>query len=142
MADNEHTFNAIKIAESIQKKTKKAMGLALSDAVVDIQQRIDSGVGVNGERYKYAKSTAKKKGKSSPVDWNDTGVLKRSIDFLVEIANNSIKGYIGIKNIKRGSTSNKAIHEKLNRRFPNMWGLSKTEKDNFYRNFLRYFRNQ
>lgn len=141
MADKRHTFDAEKIAIKVRKRTEKAMNLALSDAVVDIQKRIDSGVGTGGERYKYSKSTAKKKGKSSPVDWTDTGILKRSIDFLSEITNNSVRGFIGIKNLKRGTTTNKAIHESLNKRFPNMWGLSKTEKDKFFKNFLRYFRS-
>lgn len=135
-----HTFEAAKSMEKIRQRSEKALNLALSDAVVDVVQRIDSGKGINGERYQYSDYTAKKKGKKSPVDWTDTGILKRSIDFLVEISQNSVKGFIGVKNLNRGSTSNKAIHESLNKKYPGMWGLSNTEKDNVLKNFFRYFR--
>jgi hypothetical protein len=136
-----HTFKAEEKIEQLRERTRIALGRAMSDAVADIQIRLDRGVGVNGESYEYSEQTAKKKGKSKPVDWTDTGILRRSIDFLIIIKDNSVEGLIGIRDLARGKASNKVIHQSLVKRFKGLWGLSNKERTNLINNFFRYFRS-
>ena len=135
-----NSFNLERTKTAILDRLKMATDRALSDAVADIQIRLDSGRGINGESYRYSDQTAKKKGKASPVDWADTGTLRRSIDFKSEILKDKIKGLIGVKDLPRGLTTNKVILQSLIDRFPGMWGLSKAEVNRLYTNLIKYFK--
>lgn len=129
-----------KIKKIIDAKIENALGGALSDGIVDLQRRLDSGRGTNGRRYKYSSYTAKLKGKSAPVDWTDTGTLRRSIDFDILKEQGLKKGVIGLKDVRRGNTSNVEILKKLISQFPTMWGLNAKEKQNLIKSFKRNYR--
>lgn len=128
-----------KIQRIVEQKARRALGQALANGVTDLQRRLDSGTSIDGRRYKYAESTAKQKGKSAPVDWTDTGTLRRSIGFDI-LEKENLTGIIGIKNLGRGRTSNLEILRSLIKRFPKMWGLSTKEKQNLIKSFFKAYR--
>lgn len=134
-------FDAEKLKQTLRQRVETAFSKTLQSTVADIQIRLDSGRGINGESYSYSKPTAKKKGKFSPVDWSDTGTLRRSIDFSIDSDNDKLAGRIGVKDVKRGKASNKVILQSLINRFPSLWGLSKQEIANIYTNFVKYFKS-
>lgn len=139
---NKSTFDPQAVLDKVMKRGQDALDRSLVDAIADMQVRISSGRGTDGTTYKYSKQTAEKKGKSSPVDWTDTGTLRRSIDFLTKLSkNNIIEGLIGVKDLKRGRSSNGQILRGLIEKFPKLWGLSNQEIKNLYANFNKYFKS-
>lgn len=140
MTVTKNTFKAEEKIKLLQERSKKSLSLALNDAKLDLVKRINSGQGYNGKSYRYSDFYKKLSGKSDPVDWNRTGLLLRSMDFLVKVTQNKVSGLIGFKDVTRGDTSNKEILRKLVKLHRTLWGLSKTEKEKFINNFFRYFR--
>lgn len=145
---NKSTFDPQKTLDNINRKAHTALNRALADAVADIQLRLDSGKGTDGKTYNYAKKPdgspsyyMKSHNKIDPVNWSDTGTLRRSIDFMVKFADNIFTGLIGVKDLKRGRSSNGQILRGLIEKFPKLWGLSNQEIKNLYVNFNRYFKS-
>jgi hypothetical protein len=134
-----HTFKAGDKLDLIVTKAKNAMALAIVDLQASLQIRISKGQTITGGKYNYSESSLKK-GKQNPVNWTDTGTLRRSIDNEIKISKDSINGFIGIKDIGRGKTSNSGILGFLIDKFPGIWGLSKTEIKQFKQNLLNYFK--
>lgn len=128
-----------KIERIIKQKAKRAMGQALANGTASLQSRLNQGKSTDGRRYTYSEFTAKIKGKKAPVDWTDTGTLRRSIDFDI-LEKENLTGIIGIKNLGRGRTSNMEILKSLIKRFPKMWGLSKKEKQEVIETFKKAYR--
>jgi len=134
-----HTFKADDRFDMIVKKAKNALALAVVDLQASLQTRISKGQTITGGSYNYSQASLKK-GKNNPVNWTDTGILRRSIDNEIKLSKDSINGFIGIKDVGRGKTSNSAILGYLIDKFPGIWGLSKKEIKQFKQNLLNYFK--
>jgi len=146
--ETKSTFDPEKIKATVSARVKNAFDRTLSDAIVDIQTRLDAGRSITGRTYNYARDKngkesyyMKSRHKVDPVTLSDTGTLRRSIDFVTELKQDKLEGRIGVKDLQRGKTSNSVILQSLIKRFPGLWGLSKAEIANLYNNFVKYFKS-
>jgi hypothetical protein len=134
------SFSDLRIMASIRKKSADALKVAMTNAKADLTDRLDSGISKTGKLFKYAKSTQKKKGKESPVDWIDSGQLRRAIDFKIEKNKTNLRGMLGYRNASFQGVSNKTKLDYLTQRFKGLWALSKSEIRELINTYKREFK--